>query len=81
MKFSTPLIRATLIRRYKRFLADCRLDDGQQVTAHCANTGAMTGLKTEGQRIWVQPNDEPKRKLKYTGSRLSRNSKSSKKRS
>ncbi|GGA18581.1 DNA/RNA nuclease SfsA [Neptunicoccus cionae] len=66
MKFSSPLIRATLIRRYKRFLADCRLEDGQEVVAHCANTGAMTGLKQEGQGIWLEPNDDPKRKLNYS---------------
>lgn len=66
MKFSTPLIRATLIRRYKRFLADCTLADGTIITAHCANTGAMTGLKDEGQTVWLEPNDDPKRKLNYS---------------
>ncbi|MBR9862403.1 MAG: DNA/RNA nuclease SfsA [Rhodobacteraceae bacterium] len=66
MKFSSPLIRATLIRRYKRFLADCRLEEGREVVAHCANTGAMTGLKQEGQGIWLEPNDDPKRKLNYS---------------
>lgn len=66
MQFQTPLIRATLIRRYKRFLADVILPDGRQVTAHCANPGAMTGLNTEGMKIWVEPNDDPKRKLNYS---------------
>ncbi len=65
MRFQTPLIPATLIRRYKRFLADCRLEDGREVTAHCANPGSMMGLKDEGIRIWVEPNDDPKKKLKY----------------
>ena len=65
MRFQTPLIPATLIRRYKRFLADVRLDDGRIVVAHCPNPGSMTGLKDEGLRIWLEPNDDPKKKLKY----------------
>ena len=65
MQFSTPLIPARLIRRYKRFLADCRLEDGTEVTAHCANPGSMTGLAIEGSKIWLEPNDDPKKKLKY----------------
>ena len=65
MRFPTPLVPAVLIRRYKRFLADCRLEDGREVTAHCANPGSMMGLKDEGLRIWLEPNDDPKKKLKY----------------
>lgn len=65
MHFQTPLIPATLIRRYKRFLADCQLQDGREVTAHVANPGSMLGLKDEGQRIWLEPNDDPKKKLKF----------------
>lgn len=65
MRFQTPLVPATLIRRYKRFLADCRLEDGREVTAHVANPGSMLGLKDEGQRIWLEPNDDPKKKLKW----------------
>ncbi len=65
MRFPTPLIPATLIQRYKRFLADCRLDDGREVTAHCANPGSMLGLVEPGMRIWLEPNDDPKKKLKY----------------
>ncbi|WP_372674916.1 DNA/RNA nuclease SfsA [Aquicoccus sp.] len=66
MRFQTPLEPARLIRRYKRFLADIRLADGREVTAHCANPGSMMGLAEEGTKIWVEPNDDPKKKLKYS---------------
>lgn len=65
MRFQTPLIRAVLLRRYKRFLADARLEDGREITAHVANPGSMMGLKEEGLTIWLEPNDDPRRKLKY----------------
>ncbi|WP_299046941.1 DNA/RNA nuclease SfsA [uncultured Tateyamaria sp.] len=65
MRFQTELVPATLIRRYKRFLADCRLEDGREVVAHCANPGSMMGLAEPGMRIWLEPNDDPKKKLKF----------------
>ncbi|KMW58702.1 Sugar/maltose fermentation stimulation protein [Candidatus Rhodobacter oscarellae] len=54
-----------MLRRYKRFLADMVLEDGREVTAHCANPGSMMGLKDPGLRCWLEPNDDPKKKLKY----------------
>ena len=66
MKFKTPLIKGTLIKRYKRFLTDVTLEDGTVVTAHCANSGSMLSVKTEGAPVWISPADNPKRKLKYT---------------
>lgn len=66
MQFSETLICGTLVKRYKRFLADVALDDGQIVTAHCPNTGAMTGCAEPGFKVWLRPSDDPKRKLKYT---------------
>lgn len=70
MLFATPLVPGRLKRRYKRFLADVVLEDGGEVIAHCANTGAMTGLDQPGMRVWLEPNDDPKKKLDY-GWRLS----------
>ena len=65
MRFQTPLVAGTLIRRYKRFLSDVELDTGETITAHCPNPGSMIGLKDPGLRVWVEPNDDPKKKLKY----------------
>jgi sugar fermentation stimulation protein A len=66
MQFFSPLIQGTLIKRYKRFLADVRLADGSIVIAHCPNTGAMTGCAEPGWKVWLSPSNNPKRKLLYT---------------
>ncbi|QFI36451.1 DNA/RNA nuclease SfsA [Moritella marina ATCC 15381] len=62
MQYSSPLQSATLIKRYKRFLADVILENGEEVTIHCANTGAMTGCGDAGDTIWYSTSDNPKRK-------------------
>lgn len=66
MFFKTPLVRGTLIKRYKRFLADVTLDDGTVVTAHTANSGSMMGCCEPGSEVWLSPADNPARKLKWT---------------
>ena len=66
MKFPDPLIKGTLIKRYKRFLADIELDDGRLITAHCANSGSMLSVKETGSEVWLSHARNPKRKLKYT---------------
>ena len=66
MRFAAPLIAGTLIQRYKRFLADVRLDDGTVVTAHCTNTGSMLGCNVPGSRVYLSEQHGKNRKLPYT---------------
>lgn len=66
MELPTGLIRATLIRRYKRFLADAALPTGEIVTAHCPNPGSMLSVNAPGSEIWLSRNEAPGRTLRYT---------------
>ena len=65
MKFTKTLIKGKLIKRYKRFFTDVRLNK-EIVVAHCPNTGSMMGLLDEGNEVYISKNNDPKRKLKYT---------------
>ena len=65
MKFTSTLIKGKLIKRYKRFFVDIKVNNNI-LTAHCPNTGSMMGLLDQGNEVWVSKNDNPKRKLKYT---------------
>ena len=64
MNFPAPIQKGKLIKRYKRFLADIELG-GEIITAHCANSGSMMGVKDEGASVWVSPATNPNRKLKW----------------
>ena len=65
MEFTKSLIKGKLIKRYKRFFADIKLNK-EIVTAHCPNTGSMMGLLDKGNEVFISKNSDPKRKLKYT---------------
>lgn len=60
------LVHGQLVRRYKRFMADVRLDDGNVVVAHCTNSGSMKSCLEEGAEVWLSPVDNPARKTRFT---------------
>jgi len=65
MNFENKLISGLLIKRYKRFFVDIKINN-QTITAHCPNTGSMYGLLKKGNKVWVSESSNPNRKLKYT---------------
>jgi len=65
MEFTKSLIKGKLVKRYKRFFADIKLNK-EIVVAHCPNTGSMKGLLDENNEVFISKNNDPKRKLKYT---------------
>ena len=65
MKFTSTLIKGKLIKRYKRFFVDIKVNN-KILTAHCPNTGSMMGLLDQGNDVWISKSDDPKRKLKFT---------------
>ena len=65
MKFTNTLIKGKLIKRYKRFFVDIKVNNSK-ITAHCPNTGSMMGLLDPGNTVFVSKNNDPKRKLKFT---------------
>lgn len=66
MLFKNPLIKGQLIKRYKRFLADVTLENGEIVTVHCPNPGAMLGITSPGSQVFLSKSDNLKRKLPFT---------------
>jgi sugar fermentation stimulation protein A len=60
------LVQGKLVKRYKRFLADVELENGEIVIVHCANSGSMKGCAQPGAPVWISRSDNPKRKLKFT---------------
>lgn len=66
MIFDKALIHGRLIKRYKRFLADITLDNGEIITAHCTNSGTMKSCLEDNAEVYLTPVDDPKRKTKFT---------------
>jgi sugar fermentation stimulation protein A len=66
MLFAEPLIHGRLIKRYKRFLADVKLDSGEVITAHCTNSGSMKSCLEDGAEVFLSPVNDPKRKTRFT---------------
>ncbi|MFP4024487.1 MAG: DNA/RNA nuclease SfsA [Thiohalospira sp.] len=66
MEFSIPLIHGRLVKRYKRFLADVTLENGEIVTAHCTNSGSMKSCLEENAEVYLSPVNDPKRKTQFT---------------
>ncbi|AZG74595.1 DNA/RNA nuclease SfsA [Shewanella livingstonensis] len=66
MKFTPEFESGVLIKRYKRFLADIKLSNGQEITIHCPNTGSMKNCLFPGEKVWFSTSDNPKRKYAHT---------------
>ena len=66
MIFKEKLVHGILIKRYKRFLADIMLDDGEKVVAHCTNSGSMKSCLENGAEVFLTPVNDPKRKTRFT---------------
>jgi sugar fermentation stimulation protein A len=64
--FPEKLVSGRLIKRYKRFLADVTLDNGEVITAHCTNSGSMKSCLEEGAEVYLSPVNDPNRKTKFT---------------
>lgn len=74
MVFSEELIHGCLIKRYKRFLADIKLDNGETITAHCTNSGSMKSCLEDDAEVYLTPVNDPKRKTKFTWEMIKINS-------
>ena len=66
MRFTTQLVQGTLVKRYKRFLADVRMENGKVITVHCPNTGTMLSCSTPDSPVYLSRSDNPKRKYPFT---------------